>query len=63
MSAWIPALHAGMTQSGGLLEVIEVPPSSIFKGGREEREVQSLEYMNPSCPLRRCSGHASGAWW
>ena len=34
MSTWIPALHAGMTQpKTSLLEVTEVPPPGIFKGG------------------------------
>jgi hypothetical protein len=33
MSAWIPALHAGMTQSRVLLELTEAPPPRIFKGG------------------------------
>jgi hypothetical protein len=32
MSSWIPALHAGMTQSRVLLELTEAPPPCIFKG-------------------------------
>jgi hypothetical protein len=32
MSAWIPALHAGMTELRVLLELTEAPPPRIFKG-------------------------------
>jgi hypothetical protein len=43
MSNWIPALHAGMTQSRVLLELTEGPPSRIFKEGREGREGRMTE--------------------
>ena len=32
MSTWIPALHAGMTQSRVLFELTEAAPPRIFKG-------------------------------
>jgi len=39
MSAWIPALHAGMTQSRrAVLEVTEVAPPVIFEGAHEVHE-------------------------
>ena len=38
MSAWIPALHAGMTHRGVLLKVTEAPPACIFEGAHEGHE-------------------------
>jgi hypothetical protein len=38
MSAWIPALHARMTNREVLLKVTEAPPPRIFKGAHEGHE-------------------------
>ena len=35
MSAWIPALHAGMTQSIGLLKVIDALFARVFRERQE----------------------------
>jgi hypothetical protein len=42
MSGWIPALHAGMTQSKVVLKVTEAPPTRIFKGGLEAHGTANL---------------------
>ena len=39
MSAWIPALHAGMTHGEILLIVTEAPPVHIFTGRTEFAEM------------------------
>ena len=37
MSAWIPALHAGMTESRIVLKLTEALQPRIFKGERKDR--------------------------
>ena len=46
MSAWIPALHAGMTQSRASAKLTEARPPPFFKGGREEHEVKKMKCNN-----------------
>ena len=59
MSAWIPALHAGRTQSRrAVLEVTEVAPPVIFEGAHEVHEGSNQKifetFVSPSTLLRTC---------
>jgi hypothetical protein len=49
MSTWIPALHAGMTQSRALLELTGALPPGIFKEGREGHEDRITERIPARC--------------
>ena len=49
MSIWIPALHAGMTQSRSSLKVTEAPPTRIFQGeliGRAEPAIDHESFSS-----------------
>jgi hypothetical protein len=58
MSIWIPALHAGMTESRVLLELTEAPPPRIFKGDHEghedRREVSNVKRIFSTFVLFVC---------
>jgi hypothetical protein len=49
MSIWIPALHAGMTQSRGFCLRDIGPSGRIFKRGHEEYKV---DFENSNCEIR-----------
>ena len=57
MSAWIPALHAGMTQSRrAVLEVTEVAPPVIFEGAHEVHEGSDQKSLRNLRVLRAFRG-------
>ena len=62
MSAWIPALHAGMTESRSRTKTDPGPPPRVFSKERtkdtKDSEIITFQFLT-SCSLRFCSGHAS----
>ena len=55
MSAWIPALHAGMTETRSRTKTDRGPPPFLFSKEDTKYEVYNQKYPNPSC-LRALRG-------